>query len=379
MKSPLSLPVLEQLEENLNKTDLLQVIQGPRQVGKTTSVLQFLKGYPGPSLYESADKVFSNGQDWLREIWQKARENSSLLVIDEIQKIENWSEVVKKLWDEERRRKKPIKCILLGSSSLSIQRGLSESLTGRFQMIRMHHWNFNESHQAYNLSFEDYLKRGGYPGSYQFNKTLEWADYVKHSIVETVIEKDILQDNTVKSPALFRQAFEILMSYPAQEISYTKLLGQLQNKGNTDLVKHYIKLFEGAFLVRALPKYSSNQIKIRATSPKILPLCPAFYFLTILADYSQEERGRAFEVIVGMQLVRTGHDLYYWREKNHEVDFVLKVGRTVYAIEVKSGRRRSPSGLEAFLKLYPKAKAVIINPDNYQNFEKNPLHFLENV
>jgi predicted AAA+ superfamily ATPase len=379
MKSPHSLPVLEQLKINLAKTELLQVILGPRQVGKTTSVLHFLKGYPASSIYESADKVFSNGQDWLREIWQKARENSSLLVIDEIQKIENWSEVVKKLWDEERRRKNPIKCILLGSSSLSIQRGLSESLTGRFQLIRMHHWNFSESRSAYDLSFEDYLRRGGYPGSYQMNETSEWANYVKQSIITTVIEKDILQENTVKSPALFRQAFEILMSYPAQEISYTKLLGQLQNKGNTDLVKHYIHLYEGAYLVKTLPKFSANQIKIRASSPKILPLCPAFYFLTILGDYSQEERGRAFEVIVGMQLVRTGYDLSYWREKNNEVDFVLKVGRAIYAIEVKSGRRRSANGIEAFLKLYPKARAVIITPDNYLNFEKHPLQFLENA
>lgn len=373
------LPVIKQLEANLSGANLIQVVIGPRQVGKTTSVLQFLEAYSHPSIYESATKTFANGQSWLVEVWERARREATLLVIDEIQKIENWSEIVKKLWDEERRRAKPIKCVLLGSSSLEIQRGLTESLTGRFQLLRMHHWNLQESSAAAGLGLEEYLMRGGYPGSYAMSDRRSWAEYLKHSIVDTVIEKDILQQHTVKSPALFRQAFELLMSYPAQEISYTKLLGQLQNKGNTELVKHYISLYEGAFLVRALSKYSESPLRLRSSSPKILPLCPAFYFLTILADYSAEERGRAFEVAVGMQLVRTGHDLFYWREKNDEVDFVLKVGRRVYAIEAKSGRRRTGNGISAFLAHFPSAKTVFVTPENYQSFEADPMKFLEAV
>jgi uncharacterized protein len=381
MKLLIKLPVIDELNHNLvNSPQFLQVILGPRQVGKTTSVLLFLKSYQTTHHYVSADKVFGKGHEWLLENWQKARTDSALLVIDEIQKIENWSEVVKKLWDEEKLRAKPIKCILLGSSSLDIQKGLTESLTGRFQLLRMHHWNAQESARGFDISFEDYLQIGGYPGSYAFsNDRKQWVDYIQHSVIETVIEKDILLNHTVKSPALFRQAFELLMSYPAQEISYTKLLGLLQGKGNTDLIKNYLRLYEGAFLVKALEKFSTNKLKVRSSSPKILPLCPAFYYAGIQAPYSSAERGHVFEMVVGAQLVRTGAPLYYWREKNDEVDYVVKVGRKIYAIEVKSGKRERSTGLEAFQKKFPTSKCVIINTENYIKFEASPIEFMDSV
>jgi predicted AAA+ superfamily ATPase len=194
-----------------------------------------------------------------------------------------------------------------------------------------------------------------------------------------VIEKDILLNHTVKSPALFRQAFELLMSYPAQEISYTKLLGILQGKGNTDLIKNYLRLYEGAFLVKALEKFSTNKLKVRSSSPKILPLCPAFYYVGIQTPYSSTERGHVFEMVVGAQLVRTGAPLYYWREKNEEVDYVLKVGRKIYAIEVKSGKRERSGGLESFKKKFPTSKCVIINTENYIKFEASPIEFMDSV
>jgi predicted AAA+ superfamily ATPase len=267
----------------------------------------------------------------------------------------------------------------LGSSSLEIQRGLTESLTGRFQLTKANHWNFLESSEAYALSFEEYLKFGGYPGSYSLMKDEEnWAQYVQNSIVSSVIEKDILLNHTVRSPALFKQAFEILISYPAQEISYTKILGQLQNKGNTDLIKHYIHLFEGAFLIRPLEKYAPKAVKVKSSSPKILPLCPAFYYISLLSKYSSEEKGRVFELIVGAQLHRTGLELYYWREGKEEVDYVVKQGKTIWVIEVKSGRKKNSKGLEAFITKNPSACSVIITQENYQEFEKSPLTFLKN-
>lgn len=299
-------------------------------------------------------------------------------MVDEIQKVENWSEVVKALWDEDRKSKRRIPCVLLGSSSLDIQKGLTESLTGRFQLIRAHHWNFHESNQGYGLNFESFLKFGGYPGSYPFIlKSEKWAEYVKHSIIDTVIEKDILFNQNVKSPALFKQVFQILSSYPAQEISYTKLLGQLQDKGNTDLIRYYIRLYEGAFLFKALEKYSPSAVKVRSSSPKILPLAPALYFAGVLDSYNSEERGRVFELLVGSQLVRTGADLHYWREKNDEVDYVLKKGRHVWGVEVKSGRAKSQRGLEQFKKKFPTAHPVLITPENYSKFEESPMDFLE--
>jgi uncharacterized protein len=380
MKKLVKLSIIDELALNLKANNgFLQVILGPRQVGKTTSVLHFLEHtYKSPYHYVSADKVFQNSSLWIRDEWAKATQQNALLVIDEIQKVENWAETVKSLWDEAKRTKKYIPCVILGSSSLEIQKGLTESLTGRFQLIQAFHWNFAESEEGYGLSFEEFLKFGGYPGSYElYQSGGDWANYVKTSIIETVIEKDILLNHTVKSPALFKQAFEMLSSYPAQEISYTKLLGQLQNKGNTDLIKHYLHLYEGAFLIKIIEKFSTNKLKVKASSPKILPLAPAFYYLNVLDDYRGEERGRVLEACVGAQLVRTGLELYYWREKNDEVDFVLKRGRTIWAIEVKSGRKKSTSGLEKFKSYFSNAKLVIIGSDNYKEFEKDPLSFLE--
>ncbi len=379
MKKTINLPFISILDENLkSKNGLIQVLIGPRQVGKTTTIEAYLaKYFKTNSIYISSDEVFNSSASWLVEYWHRARNENKLLVVDEIQKCENWPEVVKKLWDEDKRNKKHIQCILLGSSSLEIQKGISESLTGRFQLIKAHHWNFAESEKGYELNFEQYLKFGGYPGSYQFKKLDEWRRFVSQSIISTVVEKDILQYNTVKKPALFKQAFEILISYPAQEISYTKLLGQLQDKGNVEVIKYYISLYEGAFLIKTLEKFSSKKILTKASSPKILPLAPCLYFLNILDDYSADERGRAFELIVGAQLVRTEYDLYYWREGQHEVDYVLKRGRNIWAIEVKSGRKKSSEGLLKFKEKFPDAKLVFITPENYIEFEKNPMAYLE--
>jgi predicted AAA+ superfamily ATPase len=379
MKKIINLDFTTKLSESLAlKNGLLQVIIGPRQVGKTTTVLKYLEeNHSDKFLFFSADEVFNATSNWILEIWAKARSENKMLVIDEIQKCENWSAVIKKLWDEDKRNKKSFPCILLGSSSLEIQKGLTESLTGRFQLHKAYHWNHEESKKAYGLSFEDFLKFGGYPGSYNFKNRDEWAKYVKQSIILTVIEKDILQYHSVKSPALFKQAFEIIMSYPAQEISYTKLLGQLQDKGNVELIKYYLSLYEGAFLVKVLEKYSAKKVITKSSTPKILPLAPCLYYLEILDEYKKEELGRVFELVVGAQLVRIDESLYYWREGSDEVDFVLKKGRKLYAIEVKSGRKKSLKGLEKFKEKFPEAKLIMITFDNYKEFENNPMDFLE--
>lgn len=272
MKKVIYLNYINKLKERIDQDNgLIQVLIGPRQVGKTTSILKLIDDYYADQAhYVSADKVFNSD--------------------------ENWSEVIKKIFDEAKKNKKKIRCILLGSSSLEIQKGLTESLTGRFQLTQAYHWNYSESHQLNKMNFETYLKFGGYPKSYEFSDPKEWADYVRNSIVNTVIEKDILQYQKVKSPALFRQAFEILIGYPAQEVSFTKLLGQLQDRGNVDLIKNYIRLYEGAFLIRILEKFSSKTIKVKTSSPKIIPLAPCFYYLTVLDKYELDEKGRVFEL-----------------------------------------------------------------------------------
>jgi len=378
-KNLVHLSFTDRLDHNLKaKNGLIQVILGPRQVGKTTTILDYLeREHKGKFHYVSADQVFNTGADWLILQWQTAFRENKLLVIDEIQKCENWSELIKSMWDQFKREKKHLSCVLLGSSSLQLQKGLTESLTGRFQLIKIFHWNYSESKLYTGMSLDEYLRFGGYPGSYSFIKTQEWESYVKNSIIATVIEKDILQFQNVKSPALFKQTFEILCSYPAQEISYTKLLGQIQDRGNVDLVKHYLSLYEGAFLLKVLEKYSEKVVLKKSSSPKILLLAPCLYYLEILEPYTSEERGRVFELAVGAQLVRADTQLYYWREGNFEVDYVVKAGRSLYAIEVKSGRKRGASGIFKMKEHFPYTKAVIITPENYLEFESDPLNFLK--
>lgn len=369
-----------QLEQRLSAGQpLIQVLAGPRQVGKTTGVKQLLARYPYTTHYANADDILTTDRTWLLEQWQKAllSGKKTLLVIDEIQKVQNWSETVKSLWDK---APKALRVIILGSSSLQLQKGLTESLAGRFELIRTHQWTYDELKHAFKYDLDRYLTYGGYPGAVGYENEFDrWYAYLKDSIIEAVVGKDILLNRKVGNPALFRQAFEILCRYPAQEISYTKLLGQLQDKGNTDLVKYYIELYSGAFLIHPLEKYSAKNYLSRGSSPKILVSCPALYTMhegpQVLTDL--EKRGRIFEAAVGTQLLQLPGNLYYWREKQKEVDFIYKYQGLLYAVEVKSGRRKLSQGLNTFLDKFPKARPVIITPENFAVFSENPRKYLD--
>ena len=360
---------------------LIQVLAGPRQVGKTTGVRQLMAQGAWRHHYANADDVLVSDRNWLLEHWQQALllGDGALLVIDEIQKVANWPETIKALWDAKPGR---LRLLLLGSSALQIQAGVTESLAGRFELLRVHHWTFAELQAAFDYDLPRYLAFGGYPGAVTLEHDPDrWYAYMKDAIVEAVIGKDILQSHKVANPALFRQAFQILCAYPAQEISYTKLLGQLQDKGNTDLIKHYIDLYGGAFLLHALQKYSPKAWLARSSSPKMLPACPALFSMAAGVNVLQnaEQRGRAFELAVGAELVQQPGQLFYWRERNDEVDFVYQYRDALYAIEVKSGRKKSAKGLEVFCAQSPQALRVIITPDNFAQFSSNPRGFLEQV
>ena len=368
-----------QLEKRLcDEAPLIQVLVGPRQVGKTTGMRQLLKRTSGKYHYANADDLLVTDRTWLLEQWQKALllGDGTLLVIDEIQKIPNWSEAIKSLWDVQPRR---LRVVLLGSSSLQIQSGLTESLAGRFELTRIYHWTFTELKDAFGYDLERYLLYGGYPGAVAYEDDYDrWYAYLKDAIVEAVIGKDILQNRKVANPALFRQAFEILCRYPAQEISYTKLLGQLQDKGNTDLIKYCLELYAGAFLIYSLEKYSNKGWLTRSSSPKILAACPALYTMTAgpRALAEPDRRGRVFELAVGAELLQLPGELFYWRENNAEVDFVYDYQGRLYAIEVKSGRKKSAKGLEAFMHHFPQAFPVILTPDNFAKLSEDPRKFL---
>ncbi len=375
-------PFVAQLAHRLDSMQpLIQVLTGPRQVGKTTGVWQLMAQCSYPQHYANADDVLVSDRSWLLEQWQQALllGEGALLVVDEIQKVVNWPETIKALWDAQPGR---LRVLLLGSSALQIQSGVTESLAGRFELLRVHHWTFAELHAAFGYDLPRYLAFGGYPGAVVLEYDPDrWYAYMKDAIVEAVIGKDILQSRKVANPALFRQAFEILCAYPAQEISYTKLLGQLQDKGNTDLVKYYIELYGGAFLLHALQKYSPKTWLARSSSPKMLPACPALYSMVAGVDVmrSTEQRGRAFELVVGAELMQLPGQVFYWRERNDEVDFVYQYRERLYAIEVKSGRKKSARGLDAFCAQEPKALRVIVTPENFAQFSAEPRDFLQQV
>lgn len=351
------------------KQPLIEVVIGPRQVGKTTGIKQLLQKIKLDHLYVSADGDVLKPPSWITEQWLRAKNISSnaVLVIDEIQKVENWAEVTKQLWDQQNFKSNHLKLILLGSSSLELQKGLSESLAGRFLLHKVYHWSPEESLKAYEIGLDQYLRFGGYPASYPLvQDKLMWLNYMQHSIVDAVIGKDILSIARVKSPSLFKQCFYLACSYAAQEISYTKLLGQLQDRGNTELVKYYLELFEQAFLIKQLFKFSNKKVLSRSSSPKILPLCPSFYSITIDADYNADNYGRAFELTIGALLNTLPGELYYWRNKSFEVDYVYKFGKKIWAIEVKSNNKNDARALHEFKKEFPSAHLILMNRENYQ-------------
>lgn len=359
---------------------LIQAVLGPRQVGKTTGVKQCLERLGMPSLYASADDLIAPNPQWLLEQWQRALllPEGAVLVVDEVQKIDQWQETLKNLWDNHNSRH--LRVAVLGSSSFEIQQKMKESLAGRYEELRVHHWNAGES-GLLGISRDQYLVQGGYPGSYRFLKDAgRWQAYLRDSIVENILNKDIFRLRPLAKPALFRQFLEIIRAYPCQEISYTKLLGRLQDKGNVELIKHYLFLLECAYLYKGLEKYSRKEHLKKGSSPKILPLCPALctYAGALDSWREPENRGRLFETAVGAALSRLPGRLYYWREGKDEVDFVFESDR-IFAIEVKSGRKRPGNGLGAFLKAFPAATALLITPDNYAAFEADPENFLKRM
>lgn len=355
----------------------LQVLLGPRQVGKSTAIAQIAGAWPGSKIIESADQVTPPTTEWIEFLWQRALEQPGicLLALDEIQKVPNWSAAVKILFDRDRKKNK-LRVVLSGSASLSIQRGLSESLAGRYELIRCPHWAYDETRQAFGWDLPAYLKFGGYPAPANLiNEPGRWQAFIRDGIIEPVLGRDLQSIVTIQKPALLRQLFALAMLYPAQEISYQKLLGQLQDQGNTATIKHYLEILSGGFLIATLEKYSGSLIRQKGSSPKLLPMAPALIHAFTdpkMIDSNADWRGRVFEAAIGAHLYHTECDLFYWRAGDLEVDFVLTAGKEVYGIEVKSGRRKRPQGIIAFKKKFPKAKTIQLDWESGGAFLDGP-------
>lgn len=357
----------------------MQVLAGPRQTGKTTLARQVTDALDRPVHRASADEPTLQDRIWIRQQWdigrlraqQASGADGAVLVLDEIQKITGWSEVAKRLWDEDTDAGLPLHVVLLGSAPWHVQQGLSESLAGRFEVIPVPHWSYTEMRDAFGWTVDRYLYFGGYPGSAPLVENEDrWTRYIVDSLIETTISRDVLLMARVEKPALLRQLFQLGCSYSGQVLSYNKMLGQLQDAGNTTTLAHYLDLLAAAGMVTGLRKFSIGQVRQRASSPKLQVLNTAL--LSALSgrssDAAIEDRsfwGRLTESAVGAHLVNgavgTNVEVYYWRERNYEVDFVLSDPSTVVGIEVKSGRTQdTTTGMTQFVERFEPHRVLLV-------------------
>lgn len=355
----------------------IQVLYGPRQVGKTTLIKQLLAEVEIPYLFATADDMVGADAVWLRKLWGQARmkhhqlhQTEFLLVIDEVQKITNWSETVKKEWDMDTFDDLPIKVILLGSSSLLIQKGLTESLAGRFESLFIPHWSYSEMREAFGWTLEQYIWYGGYPGSASLvTDESRWKRYIKNSLIEASLSRDILMLTRVDKPALLRRLFEIGCSYSAQILSLSKVQGELMEKGNLTTLGNYLSLLEWAGLLCGLEKYAGDIIRKRSSKPKFQVFNNALLSAQSENNFAETRAdgklwGRMVESAVGTHLLNLSYtqdyQLYYWNENSQEVDYVLQKGSKLVAIEVKSGKDATNDGMAVFdKKFHPRALYTI--------------------
>ena len=364
--------ILKRISEPRGK---LQVAVGPRQVGKTFAIEQATRDYGNRFTYVLAEGLGLDSRTWLEGVWNAARlqakgADGHVLVIDEIQKIRGWSDIVKRLWDEDSFNHVPLKVVLLGSSRLLLQKGLNESLEGRFELLPVGHWSYPEMHEAFGFSIEDYVLYGGYPGSVMFrDDEARFRSYIRESIVEPSLSRDILQLETIAKPELLRRVFTLGCLYSGKILSYQKMLGQLQETGNVTTIAHYLRLLGEAGLVCGLEKFYQDEARTKASSPKLAVFNNAL--LTALSPHSFAELksdgsrwGHLVESAVGAHLLATaredGVEMLYWNVGSKEVDYVLRKGERLAALEVKSADADSISGMREFCSKYSHAKPYLI-------------------
>jgi predicted AAA+ superfamily ATPase len=372
---PLGVQLAARLREERR---FIQVLAGPRQTGKTTLARQILARLDLPAHYSSADDPALQDAVWIAQQWDVARLNAyqagaggALLVLDEIQKIPRWSDAVKRLWDEDTHRGVELRVLLLGSAPLLVQKSLTESLAGRFEILPATHWSFAEMRAAFGWALPQHVIYGAYPGAAPLiNVPERWVSYIRDALIETTLGRDILLMTRVDKPALLRRLFHLACAYSGQILSYQKMVGQLQDAGNTTTLAHYLELLDGAGMVAGLPKYAGTAVRQRSSSPKLQVHNTALITAVSARTFDEVQRdrdvwGRLVESAVGAHLVNAsrvhGFGVFYWRERNHEVDFVVQRGRQLVAIEVKSGRHKENlPGMQAFASAFRPTRTLLV-------------------
>jgi hypothetical protein len=357
---------------------LPQIVVGPRQVGKTTAIGQAIaalrrKGFAAVSA--NADALASPPREWIVEHWRKANALAKagkpvILAFDELQKIPGWSDIVKREFDASRRLRpdRRPRVVISGSSALLVSKGMTESMAGRFEVIRFPHWSLDEERRAFGTDMAAYVALGGYPKRREFHDAGRFLGYVRDSIIESVLNRDLLLLNPVDKPVLLRRLFEFACHHPAEMVSLQKMLGQLTDKGNVTTIAHYLDLLAAAFLIKPLQKYSPEILRIRSSSPKLVVMAQALVAAVqekSPADLLKDPalRGRWAENAVGSHLIRSGLDVYYWRDRDQEIDFIARRGNNSIAIEVSvSAKKHDPDSLARLGRRIGVPKSIIVGP-----------------
>ena len=347
--------------------DKIQVISGPRQVGKSTMVKQVLQETTIPHMLVSADNVDKANSAWIGEMWATARARMKasnaaefLLVIDEVHKLDNWSAAVKKEWDEDTLNDLNMKVVILGSSRLLLKDGLTESLAGRYELIRMPHWNYAEMHEAFGIDISQFIYFGGYPGGARYiEDERRWRRYIKDSIIAPAIERDVLQTKTVYKPALMKQLFELGCAYSSEELSLNKMLGQLQDAGNVTTLANYLTTLDESRLLCGLHKYASDEARKYNSVPKLMVYNTALFSVLSGVNYNKTFTtprlwGRWVESAIGSYLLNQADEydykLFYWRERDDEVDSLLSTTDSVLLLKSKAVGGLQIMDLQYFVK-----------------------------
>ena len=387
-------PQVEELILRLGEPrQFIQVISGARQVGKTTMARQAAERSGLPYRYATADGPTLQASAWIEQQWQAGRilahesdELGALLILDEIQKVPQWAESIKRLWDEDAMNGVNLKVVTLSSTPLLMERGLTESLAGRFELLQLPHWSYSEMRDAFGYSLDQYVFFGAYPGAARLSKRQDrWSRYIRDSLIETTIARDVLLLSRIDKPALMRRLFDLGCRYSGQILSYNKMIGQLQDAGNTTTLAHYLDLLSAAGMMTGLQKYAAADVRVRASSPKLQVLNSALMTATSGMKLSQAKSdhefwGRLVETAVGAHLVNSsysgGYRVYYWRDRNREVDFVVETSTSLIAIEVKSNRRRDAlPGMSAFKQTFHPTRMLLVGGDgiSVEDFLSNPV------
>ncbi len=355
----------------------IQLLAGPRQVGKTTLLLGLAGEAGKQAVYAAADAPEAALPGFWERLWSKAEDvaasqGRAVVLLDEAHLLHDWAARLKGVWDRFRRERIPIHVVATGSSALHVAAGSRESLAGRFERVTLSHWSASSLAQAFGLAPEEaagvVVRMGSYPGAFGLRRDrARWSAYVRDAILEPAMGRDILALAAIRRPALLRQVFGIAASSPAQIVSLQKIQGQLQERGALETIAHYLGLLEEAFLVAALPKFATSAERRRAAPPKLVTLSNALVAVVDpggIADARSDPArfGAWVENACLAHAWNAGQRISYWREEPLEVDGVLEGSWGAWAIEVKTGKLQLAdlNGLLEFVRRHPRFRPLAV-------------------